>query len=180
MKQIANYICAFIIGFVTIYLPTSHPGYAQGTSSNMQDLALSNDQPIEIESVQMELNEADGRATFSGDVKVVQGDTIISAQKMVVYFAEGASLSQGASQFDKIDLYGTVELLSADQSATADQGSIDLMSQMIKLSGDEVVLSEGESVFVGCQLTVNMRTGDARLESCGDTIKLLINPKSTQ
>lgn len=180
MRQTANYLCALIVGFVTIYLSISHSGHAQGTSSNMQDLALSNDQPIEIESVQMELNEADGRATFSGDVRVLQGDTTISAQKMVVYFADGASLSEGASEFDKIDLYGAVKLSSADQSATADKGSIDLISQIIKLSGDEVVLSEGESVFVGCQLTVNMRTGDARLESCGDTIKLLINPRSTQ
>lgn len=169
-----------MIGLIFFFTLSTNFVSAQGTSSKMQDLAISNEQPIEIQSSQLELNEAEGRAVFSGNVRVIQGNTTITAQKMVVHFAQGASLSQGASEFDKIDLYGAVELFSDEQSATADEGSIDLISQMIVLSGKEVVLSEGESVFVGCQLTVNMQTGDARLESCGDKIKLLLNPKSNQ
>lgn len=151
---------------------------AQGRSSNMQDLALSSDQPIEIESKQMDVDEANGQATFTGNVKVVQGQTTLAASKMIVYFAQGASLTSGASEFDKIDLFGGVNMQSKEQSATADRGTINMKTQMIVLSGKEVVLTEGDSVFLGCKLTVNMTDGDARLESCGDPIKLLINPKS--
>lgn len=156
------------------------PSWAQNRNSNIQDLALSNDQPISIESDQMEVDEVDGKATFTGGVKVVQGNTTMTARQMIVHFGQGASLASGATEFDRIELSGSVNMRSGAQAASADQGLINMTSQTIVLSGEEVVLSEGKSVFMGCKLTVNMANGDARLESCGDRIKLLLNPKSRE
>ena len=41
-----------------------------------------------------------------------------------------------------------------------------LSSEVLVLSGNEVVLSEGDNVLVGCQLTVQMRTGEAQVDGC--------------
>ncbi|MNL63208.1 hypothetical protein D3C87_1873210 [compost metagenome] len=48
------------------------------------------------------------------------------------------------------------------------------------LEGKQVVLSEGQNVFVGCRLTVHMETGQAKLESCGKRVQIQLDPKSRQ
>ena len=40
----------------------------------MSGLAISNDKPIQIESDQLEINDQEKIAIFTGNVKVVQGD----------------------------------------------------------------------------------------------------------
>lgn len=45
---------------------------AQATSSRMQGLQLSNDQPIQIESDKLEIKDPESKAIFTGNVKVVQ------------------------------------------------------------------------------------------------------------
>lgn len=172
LTSVTVVLAALIVG--------SSASLAQNRNINMQDFALSNGQPIAIESQQMDVDEGTGKATFTGGVKVVQGATTLTAGKMIVHLGQGASLTSGASEFDKIELSGSVNMRSGAQAASADQGSINMTSQTIVLSGKEVVLTEGQSVFMGCKLTVNMASGDARLESCGDRIKLLLNPKSRE
>ncbi len=44
------------------------------------------DQPIQIDAATLEVRDKDKMATFSGDVQVVQGDTTIKCQKLVVFY----------------------------------------------------------------------------------------------
>ncbi|MNL78641.1 OstA-like protein [compost metagenome] len=69
-------------------------------------------------------------------------------------------------------------LSSGTQQATADTGSFDMTKQVFVLKGDKVVLSEGKNVFVGCQLNVQMETGEAQLEACGGRVQIQLDPKS--
>ncbi|MEZ0002845.1 lipopolysaccharide export system protein LptA [Sinorhizobium fredii] len=71
-----------------------------------------------------------------------------------------------------------VFLNSGVQQATADTGSFDLTRQTLVLKGDKVVLSEGKNVFVGCQLNVQMDTGEAQLEACGGRVQIQLDPQS--
>ena len=64
------------------------------------------------------------------------------------------------------------------QEATADTGTFNLIDEVFVLKGDKVVLSEGKNVFVGCQLTVLMRTGEAKLDACGGRVMIQLDPKS--
>ena len=47
------------------------------------------DQPIQIESATLEVHDKSKMATFSGDVQVVQGDTTIKCQTLVVFYGGG-------------------------------------------------------------------------------------------
>jgi lipopolysaccharide export system protein LptA len=47
------------------------------------------DQPIQIESATLEVRDKSKMATFSGDVQVVQGDTTIKCQTLVVFYGAG-------------------------------------------------------------------------------------------
>ncbi|MCM2455825.1 hypothetical protein HGO37_10550 [Rhizobium sp. CG4] len=152
---------------------------AQNTTSQMEGLKLSNDQPIAIESDQLEIQDQERKAYFTGNVKVVQGTTTLKAGKMtVLYKGEGSSLTSGNADIEKIFVDNTVYLNSGTQEATADHGEFDMAAQTFILSGKQVVLSEGKNVFTGCKLTVFMNTGQAKLDSCGGPVRILLDPKS--
>ena len=160
------------------------PGaFAQTKSSKMEGLKLSNDQPIQIESDKLEIHDQDNMAVFTGNVKVVQGTTILQAGTMTVYYLDkgdkkGASMTSGDADIDKINVTDKVFLSSGTQQATADEGIFNMTSQTFVLKGKQVVLSEGQNVFTGCQLTVMMETGEAKLESCGGRVKIQLDPQS--
>nr|CAD6603659.1 OstA-like protein [Rhizobium sp. TCK] len=157
------------------------PAFAQATTSQMDGMRLSNDEPIQIESDQLEIKEQEKKAYFTGNVKVVQGTTTMRAGKMtVLYTGEGASMTGGNADIEKIYLDNKVLLNSGTQQATADKGEFDMPSQTFILTGDQVVLSEGPNVFKGCKLTVYMETGEARLDACGGRVEILLDPKSRQ
>ena len=127
------------------------PAFAQATTSQMDGMRLSNDEPIQIESDQLEIKEQEKKAYFTGNVKVVQGTTTMRAGKMtVLYTGEGASMTGGNADIEKIYL------------------------------DNKVLLSEGPNVFKGCKLTVYMETGEARLDACGGRVEILLDPKSRQ
>lgn len=152
---------------------------AQSTSREMNGLKLSNDQPIQIESDQLEIRDAERKAYFTGNVKVVQGTTTLQAGTMtVLYQGQGGAVTEGNADIDKIDVDGKVFLSSGTQQATADKGRFDLVSQVFILEGDRVVLTEGQNVFVGCKLTVQMASGQAKLDSCGRRVQIQLDPKS--
>jgi lipopolysaccharide export system protein LptA len=172
-------ISASVLSAGLVCLALTAPAIAQNTTSQMSGMALSNDEPIQIESDQLEIKEQEKKAYFTGNVKVVQGTTTMRAGKMtVLYTGEGASMTSGSTDIDKIFLDDQVFLNSGEQQATAEKGEFDMASQTFVLSGDQVVLSEGNNVFKGCKLTVLMNTGEAKLDACGGRVEILLDPKS--
>jgi lipopolysaccharide export system protein LptA len=153
--------------------------YAQSTTSQMEGLKLSGDEPIQIQSDQLEIMDQEKKAFFTGNVNVVQGTTTLRAGKMtVLYTGQGGSVTAGNADIDKIFLEDTVFLSSGTQQATAETGEFDMSSQTFMLSGKQVVLSEGPNVFKGCKLTVQMATGQAKLDSCGGRVEIMLDPNS--
>lgn len=61
---------------------------AQETSSRLDGLSLSGDDPIQIESDKLQVQDSDGTAIFTGNVQVVQGKTLMKSGKMVVHYSK--------------------------------------------------------------------------------------------
>jgi len=143
---------------------------------------MSSNEPIQIESDRLEVRDKENMAIFSGNVAVVQGTTVLKAGKLTVFYVPGSDVSSsGSSAIDHLLVEGTVYVKSQDQIATGDQGSFDMKSEMLVLTGEKVVLTQGENVLVGCKLTVNMKTNLANFEGCaksGGRVSTLLNPKS--
>jgi lipopolysaccharide export system protein LptA len=53
-----------------------------------------------------------------------------------------------------------------------------MKSEVLVLSGDKVVLSDGDNILTGCKLTVQMKTGLAQVEACGKRVMMSITPGS--
>ena len=72
---------------------------AQSTASNvpnaMQGFTQNRDQPIQIEAAQLEMRDKKKEATFSGNVKVVQGDTTMTSKTLVVFYESSGGGTTG-------------------------------------------------------------------------------------
>jgi lipopolysaccharide export system protein LptA len=154
-------------------------------AGRLTGLKLDGDKPIQIESDHLEVRENDGIAIFTGNVSVVQGPTLLRSGKMTVHYnTEGGSATTGSADIDRLEVEGKVYVKSETQVATGDSGSFDMRSEVLVLSGREVVLTEGDNVVVGCKLTVQMSTGLATLDGCAGQqgssgrVKMLLKPGS--
>jgi lipopolysaccharide export system protein LptA len=56
------------------------------------------DQPIQIDAATLEVRDKEKMATFAGDVQVVQGDTTIKCEKLVVFYGPEPGAAAKASQ----------------------------------------------------------------------------------
>ncbi|HMG80851.1 MAG TPA: LptA/OstA family protein [Xanthobacteraceae bacterium] len=141
------------------------------------------DQPVQIEATSLEVRDKDKKATFSGDVQVVQGDTTMKCQKLVVFYGQEVGIAQGgapapdakpaaagpagpkgAQNIRRIEARGGVTVITKDQNASGDLGVYDLAAKTITLTGN-VVVSQGQNVIHGERVVVDTVTGNARVES---------------
>jgi lipopolysaccharide export system protein LptA len=163
------------------------------------------DQPIQIEAATLEVHDKNKMATFSGDVQVIQGDTTIKCQSLVVFYGaehgpgpaqavaattpapgvsqsanlpSGAVVPQGAHDIRRIEARGGVTVISRDQNASGDLGVYDLKKKTITLTGN-VVVSQGKNVLHGDRVVVDTTTGNAHIESGAasqNRVRALIQP----
>ena len=151
---------------------------AQGPAPGQSMLPGQNkDQPVQIEAASLEVHDKSKTATFSGNVQVVQGDTTMKCQSLVVFYGREVGIAQnepkqasiapgpkGAQDIRKIEAHGGVTVVTKDQNATGDDAIYDLQSKTIKLIGN-VIVSQGQNVIHGESVVVDTVTGNARVES---------------
>lgn len=139
-------------------------------TSSLAGLSVSGKDPIQIESDRLEVVEAENKAIFTGNVNVTQGPTLMKAGRMVVFYAKSATGQSagptGSSNIDRLEVDDKVYIKSNDQVATGDRGVFDMKTEILTLSGSQVVLSQGSNVLVGCKLTAYMNTGRAQVDGC--------------
>ncbi len=148
---------------------------AQGLIPNGQD--QNRDQPVQIDAKTLEVHDKNKTATFSGDVKVVQGYTTMTCKKLVVFYGQGLGIAGAkpapatppgavpdAQNIRRIEAHGDVTVVSRDQTASGDLGVYDLLAKTITLSGN-VVVTQGKNVIHGERVVVDTITGNAHVEA---------------
>jgi lipopolysaccharide export system protein LptA len=178
-----------------------HPAVQSPTQSIVQ--GENKDQPIQIESATLEVRDKSKIATFYGNVQVVQGDTTMKCQTLVVFYGaeDGAAktaaasepaagksqasgqpasvIPQGAQDIRRIEARGGVTVVTKDQNASGDLGVYDLKAKTITLTGN-VVVTQGKNVLHGDRVVVDTTTGNSRVESNAATaqnrVRALILP----
>lgn len=141
--------------------------------------AQNQDQPVQIDAKSLEVRDKQKTATFSGDVRVVQGDTTMRCKTLVVFYGEEIGIGgdkplvraktttgavPGGQNIRRIEARGDVTVTSRDQNASGDLGVYDLHSKTITLTGN-VVVSQGKNVIHGERVIVDTVTGNARVEA---------------
>jgi len=85
--RIANWMCGLAVSFVLLAASDARSqSSVQGVPNAMQGFSQNRDQPIQIEAASLEMRDKKKEATFSGNVKVVQGDTTMTSKTLVVFY----------------------------------------------------------------------------------------------
>lgn len=142
---------------------------------------LSGEGPVQVDGDRLEVLEERGLAIFEGNVRVVQGETVLRTGRLVIHYArEGGGAASAGSRIDRLEASGGVNIQAGNRVATGETGTYDMDDQVLTLSGRRVTLSEDGNVATGCRLTVDMRANRSRLEACADRTSrptILIQPQ---
>jgi lipopolysaccharide export system protein LptA len=156
------------------------PLYAQpskGPPNALQGFSQNRDQPVHIEAATLEVRDKDKVATFSGDVKVKQGDTGLRCKSLVVFYEQGDDAGTkgntlqaanpgpgGQQKIKRLEARGGVVVTQKEQTATGETGVFDMKANTVTLSGN-VVMTQGQNVLRGDRLVVDLTSGVSRVES---------------
>ena len=187
-RRIAH--CAWTAAFALAVIAAGESGAqsaVQGVPNAMQGFSQNRDQPIQIEAAALEMRDKKKEATFSGNVKVVQGDTTMTSKTLVVFYDSTAAPAAtpaanskaatksapiqsatpgpgGSSSIRRLEARGSVVVTQKDQVVTGETAVFDTKSNLVTMLGG-VVLTQGKNVLRGDRLMVDMTTGVSRVES---------------
>jgi len=114
--------------------------------------------PVEVSADALSVNQADGSATFTGNVVIAQGDMRLGADSVTVVYAEG-----GQQRISRLTAKGDVTLVSGGDAAEAQQADYDVTAGRVTLTGD-VMLTQGENLLAGESMVVNLADGTAQVQ----------------
>jgi len=203
-RQAIHLVLAALGVAVMLALVSASPLGAQTLTNSFGGLSKSSAEPIDIESDLLTVHDAKKYATFSGNVKAVQGTTTLRARELDVHYvgggdkltgqkgeavpvanqtaAPGAQGAGNSAQINKIEARGDVVITSEDdQTTTSDWALYDVPAQLVTVGGN-VVLTQGQNVLKGDRLVIDLKTGESRFENTGNTaaggrIRALFMPK---
>jgi lipopolysaccharide export system protein LptA len=190
--RLRDVIVALAIGAATLAAAAAQPNKqpqpappAQSAPNALQGFSQNRDQPVKIESARLEVRDKEKKATFSGDVHLVQGDVTLTCRTLVVYYEQNAAptaanpssarvastqptaAAQPAtgtqSQIRRLEAIGDVVVVQKEQTATGNTGTFDMKTNTITLEGN-VVVTQGMNVVRGERMVVDMTTGVSRVE----------------
>jgi len=163
--------------------------YAQGSKgppNALQGFSQNRNEPVHIEAATLEVRDKDQVATFSGDVRVQQGDTTMRCATLVVFYDREAGKDANASatktaaktktmtatttgvegeqKIKRLEARGNVVVTQKEQTATGKLGVFDMPTNTVTLTGD-FVMTQGQNVLRGDKLVVNLTDGVSKVES---------------
>lgn len=114
-------------------------------------VGLSGDAPIDVAAGRCEVFEADDIIECTGDVRITQGDALLSADRVKIF---GAGDGEG---FKRIEGEGQVRYASGDNALSGQRAVYDGPNTTITVVGDVLVL-QGDQVMSGGKLVYNTTT----------------------
>ena len=138
---------------------------AAGAALHAQGLQQDSSLPIEITADSLEVLQDEKIATFVGKVDAVQGDMVLSADRLRVFYGgddNAAPGPAGMGSIHRIEADGNVFLSSPQETAQGDAGVYDVASSQLSMEGG-VVLTRGDNVVRGQRLEVDLASGRSRV-----------------
>ena len=191
MMQRPGFIFALAIGLLSCGSVARAQTTSQGPPNALQGFSQNRDQPVHIEAATLEVRDKQKQATFSGDVRVKQGDTGLRCKSLVVFYEQSGAPTDaskslqaaspgpsGEQRIKRLEARGGVVVTQKDQTATGELGIFDMKSNTVTLTGNPVVMTQGQNVLRGGKLVVDLTSGVSRIEAgkSGQGVQMLVQP----
>jgi lipopolysaccharide export system protein LptA len=154
-----------LAAFLLIALQPLHLS-AQGAQVAFGNTRQDSNLPVEVTADNLNVNQADGTAIFTGGVLIGQGEMRLSAPRVLVVYNEDQSRIQ------RLEATGGVTLVSGKDAAEAQQADYNMDNGVIEMQGD-VLLVQGPQALTGDRMFVDTRAGTARVSG---RVKTILQP----
>lgn len=134
---------------------------AQGAQIDFGGLQNDPTLPVEVTANQLQINQTDGSATFSGNVMILQGTMRLTAQMVVVEYAE--SVEEQRTKISNMVASGGVLVVNGEEAAESEDAIYSIEEGTILMTGN-VVLTQGASIISSQRMTFDLNTGKAWFE----------------
>jgi lipopolysaccharide export system protein LptA len=171
--RLAVLIAAVIAAGAALSVPAVLAQAGQGPPDALQSLSTNREKLLRIEASTRELSDQDMASTFTGDVRVMLGETTIRCDSLAAYYARDDRAGGiktdgpgpgGAQWIRKLVASGVVTVTDQNQTASGDFGVFELDAGLLTLTGAAAV-TQGKVLLRGDRLTENLATGVIRMES---------------
>ena len=140
--------------------------FAQGAQVAFGGLQHDTTLPVEVTADQLQVDQSDGSATFSGNVVIGQGEMRLSAAQVLVNYTTGQDTT---GEIEEMRASGGVTLVTGAEAAEAREAVYSIDKGTIVLSGD-VILTQGRNALSGERMVVDLRSGVGTMEGRVRTI----------
>jgi lipopolysaccharide export system protein LptA len=125
--------------------------YAQNAGIALSPITIDASQPVEVTADNLTVDQNSNSAVFLGNARVVQGDLILAADKiMVIYNAEQSAI-------ERVEATTNVVFTNGSEIAEAQSGVYYVDQGTVNLAGD-VVLVQGINAISGDALKMDLKT----------------------
>ena len=155
-----------MIAFLTLSFATQ--SVAQGAQIAFGDTAQDSRLPVEVTADNLDVNQDNGTAVFSGNVLIGQGEMRLSAPRVLVVY------KSDQSGIEKLEATGGVTLVSGEDAAEAQRADYNIDTGMIEMQGS-VLLVQGVNALTGDKMFVDTRSGTARVSG---RVKTILQPEN--
>jgi len=108
-------------------------------------------------------------AEFVGNVRATQGDTVITSDRLKIFYseklAESKTPSAGEGAIKRIVATGNVKISFDNRVATAQEAVYNTESKILVLSGSQSKITSGSDSITGEKITYNRSDGRITVES---------------
>lgn len=136
----------------------AHPAVAQSVSALK---GHDNKHPIDISADRLEVKQKENLAVFKGAVEAKQGDLILSAEALTVYYEAGEGVANPSIL--RLDATGGVALDSPSENARGDWGIYDVVRRIVTIGGT-VTLNQGGTEIRGDRLELDLDSGISKFD----------------
>ncbi|MFV0474753.1 MAG: lipopolysaccharide transport periplasmic protein LptA [Pikeienuella sp.] len=129
-------------------------------------------QPIEIAADSLEVREGEKVAVFRGGVVAGQGTLRLTAEELKVDYGDGGA---GEGQIRRLEARGKVFIANEAETAAGEFAEYDVAAGRIRMTG-AVTLTQGGNVVKGEALSINLDSGEGRIDGGGGRVKSVFTP----
>ncbi len=110
--------------------------------------------PVEVSADSLQVDQATGQATLTGNVVIAQGELRLSADLVTVEYA----IAGTTRSIERLNASGNVIIVAGEDAAEGQEAVYTLGTSDIQLSGDVVVMQAGNTL-AGDALAINLESG---------------------
>ncbi len=121
-------------------------------------------------------------AEFVGNVRATQGDTVITSDRLKIFYSENTERSKNPSTAEsaikRIVATGNVVITFDNRIATAQEATYDTKQNTLVLSGSPSKITSGPDSIMGEKITYNRADGRIVVEKGhGSRVEVVLHPK---